>query len=74
MTGHKLDPTLGQKLVAALDLPKNTTGFNLRVRVDSIPTITVRYYPEPLMIGDDDDLISIIKRYELREIPEGGTK
>lgn len=71
MTGYKLDPTLGQKLVDALDLPKNTIAFNLRVRVDSIPTITVQYYPDPLVLGDNDDLISEIKRYELREIPEG---
>ncbi len=72
MTGHPLQPTFGQKMVEALGLPKNTISFNLRVRVDSIPTVTVKYYPEPIMIGDDDDIITEIKRYELREI-EGPT-
>lgn len=67
---HKLASIPGEGLVKALGLPLNTIGFNLRFRVDRIPTITVQYYPETLTIDDDDEIISEIKRYELREITD----
>jgi hypothetical protein len=62
---ERINFELGAKLAAALGLPKNTIDFNLRFRLRKLPTVTCRYYPEPLTIGADDKLVEEIKHYTL---------
>ena len=41
ITGHQI----GKALCEALDLPKNTVAFTLRVAVDQLVTVECEYYP-----------------------------
>lgn len=68
MGGITLPDPLGSDLMNALGLPKMTFAFNLRVRIDRFPTVTVQFYPDELTVGKDGTLVTCLKRYELREI------
>jgi hypothetical protein len=57
------------RIAAALNLPKNTVAFTLRVRVGEAATLWVESYAES---SDAEKLATVLKCYRLEEL-EGST-
>lgn len=61
---------LGNKLLHILGLPEYTIWFEIGFKVGEIVTVTCAYYPDLGKPEKGKEFLEIIKRYELREIPE----
>lgn len=53
-----------RKIAAALNLPKTTVAFTLRVRVGEVATLEVESYAEASCA---EELATVLKRYRLEE-------
>ncbi len=59
----------GAKIVKALGLPKNTIWFKMDFSLKGSPLIELECYTDDLDLNEQgDDLIRILKEYELKEI------
>jgi hypothetical protein len=52
---------LGNKLIDALGLPKNTVWLELRVAINEVASVTCCYYPDI----SSERLIEVLSEYEL---------
>lgn len=61
---------LGSKLLKILGLPEKTIWFELRCHVNEDTKVTCGYSP---LLGEagEEELLEIVKHYELREISQG---
>lgn len=62
MTLLKAPSDAAKQIMEALNLPKNTIGFTLRMRVNEVATIEVETYAEQDSVSR---LCSVLKRYRL---------
>lgn len=56
------------QIATALNLPKNTVAFTLRVRIGEAATLEVETYADA---SGAEELATVLKRYRLEEL-EGG--
>lgn len=54
-------------LIKALGLPRLCKSIDIRLRHGEPATVVCEYYPEPLTITDQEELLTTLKRYELQE-------
>ena len=57
------------KIAAALNLPKTTVAFTLRVRVGEAATLEVESYDEESCA---EEIATVLKRYRLHELEDPG--
>ena len=56
-----------RQIMRALNLPKNTVAFTLRMRVGEIATLDVETYAEADGV---EDLATVLRRYKLEALEE----
>lgn len=60
-----------RRIADALNLPKNTVAFTLRVRVGEAATLEVESYAEE---GGAEEIATVLKRYRLEELEGPNTE
>ena len=58
------------KLVEIFQMPKHTKSFNIKCSVNSVLTIECEYYPENFVLDENDEIITLSKKFRLREVEE----